>query len=233
MPRSTTANSPGVPSPGDEGASTKNWRNSMLHDWNEHYLRGELPWDTNDPDPHLAQVVRDGVVGRGRALEIGSGTGTNAVWLAGHGLEVVGVDIAARAIEMARAKVGSTPRVSFVRADFLADDVVQGPFDFAFDRGTFHVFDDAEARARFAARVASLLRPEGLWLSVIGSTEGAAREQGPPRRSALDIVTAIEPVLEVVSLRTSEFHGDDPGLRAWACLSRRRTMPAQPSTRRK
>lgn len=201
------------------------------HDWNEHYLRGELPWDTDEPDPHLTELVRSGVVVGGRALEIGSGTGTNAVWLAGQGLDVVGVDIAERAVEMARAKAGSAPRVRFVHADFLADDAVQGPFDFAFDRGTFHVFDDAEARARFAARVASLLRPGGLWLSLVGSTEGPARDQGPPRRSAIDIVTAIEPVLEIVSLRTTAFHDVDRAPRAWACLSRRRTIPAQPSSR--
>ncbi|HEY8550314.1 MAG TPA: class I SAM-dependent methyltransferase [Vicinamibacterales bacterium] len=204
----------------------------MAHEWNEHYLRGELPWDTDEPDPHLMELVRSGIVTRGRALEIGSGTGTNALWLAGEGFDVVGVDIAERAIEMARAKAGSTPRVHFVHADFLADDAVEGPFDFVFDRGTFHVFDDAEAQARFAARVASVLRPEGLWLSVIGSTEGPPRQEGPPRRSALDIVTAIEPVLEIVSLRGTVFHADDRRPRAWACLSRRRTTPAQPSTRR-
>lgn len=204
----------------------------MQHDWNAHYLRGELPWDTDEPDPHLVELIRRGVVDRGRTLEIGCGTGTNAVWLAGQGFDVVGVDIAERAIEMARTRAGSTPRVSFLQADFLADDGVEGSFDFVFDRGVFHVFDEAEARARVAEHVAGLLRPEGLWLSVIGSTEGPPREEGPPRRSALDIVTAIEPVLEIVSLRTTEFHGDDRAPRAWACLSRRRTMPAQPSTRR-
>ncbi len=204
----------------------------MAHDWNEHYLRGELPWNTDEPDPHLTELVRAGVVPRGRALEIGSGTGTNAVWLASEGFDVVGVDIAEHAVHMARARAGSAPRIAFVHADILAEDSVQGPFDFVFDRGVFHVFDDAETRARFAARAAELLRPEGLWLSVIGSTEGSARDEGPPRRSAIDVVTAIEPVLEIVSLRTTVFHADDRALRAWACLSRRRTMPAQPSTRR-
>lgn len=204
----------------------------MSYDWNERYLRGETPWDTEEPDPHLVEFVRSGAMKRGRVLEIGSGTGTNALWLAGEGFEVVGVDVAQRAIEMARTKAGDAPRVSFRHTDFLTDDEVRGPFDFAFDRGVFHVFDEADERARFATRVAGLLRPDGMWLSILGSTEGPAREEGPPRRSALDIVTAIEPALEIVSLRTTEFHGDVAGLRAWACLSRRRTLPAQPSTRR-
>jgi hypothetical protein len=61
-----------------------------------------------------------------------------------------------------------------------------------------------------------------LWLSLIGSTEGPPREFGPPRRSAREIVLAVE-------LRSAEFRGHD--VKAWFCLSRRRTIPAQPSTR--
>src|SRR5690606_12532387 len=97
--------------PSGRTTDPKDARSSMQHDWNEHYLRGELPWDTDEPDPHLIDLVRSGVVDRGRALEVGCGTGTNAVWLAGQGFDVVGVDIADRAIEMAHARAGSTPRV--------------------------------------------------------------------------------------------------------------------------
>jgi hypothetical protein len=64
---------------------------------------------------------------------------------------------------------------------------------------------------------------------MIGSTEGSAREVGPPRRSAREVALAIEPVLEIVELRSAAFHGH--GAKAWFCLSRRRTIDAQPSTR--
>jgi len=97
-----------------------------------------------------------------------------------------------------------------------------------FDRGCFHVFDEAEERQRFAAQVAAVLAPDGLWLSLIGSTEGPAREVGPPRRSEREVTLAIEPALEIVELRSAEFHGNNA--KAWFCLSRKRTMPAQPST---
>ena len=103
------------------------------------------------------------------------------------------------------------------------------PFHFVFDRGCFHVFDEPEERSRFAAHVAATLAPDGLWLSLIGSTEGPPREVGPPRRSAREVVLAIEPVLEIVELRSAAFRGNDA--KAWFCLSRQRTMPAQPSTR--
>src|SRR5262249_49867258 len=104
--------------------------------------------------------------------------------------------------------------------------------DFVFDRGVLHVFDEADDRARFAARVAALLTPTGRWLSLIGSTEGPPREFGPPRRSARDVMAAIEPELEILELRMMHFDVErmEPP-KAWLCLSRRRETPAQPTSR--
>ena len=123
---------------------------------------------------------------------------------------------------------GRALRCRFAALDFLAAPPPGGPFQFVFDRGCFHVFDEPDERQRFAAQVAAALAPGGLWLSMIGSTEGPPREVGPPRRSAREVALAIEPVLEIVELRSAEFRGH--GAKAWFCLSRRRTIPAQPST---
>ena len=82
------------------------------------------------------------------------------------------------------------------------------------------MFDESEERARFAAQVAAALAPGGLWLSLIGSTEGPPREVGPPRRSAREVALAVEPALEIVELRAAEFHVH--GVKAWFCLARRR-----------
>ncbi len=46
------------------------------------------------------------------------------------------------------------------------------------------MFDKAEVRERFAGCVASLLKHDGRWLSLIGRTEGPERDWGPPRRAA-------------------------------------------------
>ncbi|HTY85472.1 MAG TPA: class I SAM-dependent methyltransferase [Silvibacterium sp.] len=163
-------------------------------------------------------------------MEIGAGTGTNSIFLAEHGFDVVGIDVAPRAVERATAKLnGRTLRCRFAAHDFLAAGFPDVSFHFVFDRGCFHVFDEPEERARFAAQVATVLTPEGLWLSMIGSTEGLPREVGPPRRSAQEVALAIEPALEIVELRAAEFHIH--GARAWFCLSRRRAIPAQLSTR--
>jgi len=91
---------------------------------------------------------------------------------------------------------------------------------------------DVRLQAKFAAQVAALLAPDGMWLSLIGSTEGPPREIGPPRRSLRDVADAIEPHLEILSVRSVEFRDLPEPAMVWICLSRRRTAPAQPSTRR-
>ena len=198
--------------------------------WNDSYASGQLPWDTGQPEPLLVEFVKSGAVTPCPALEIGAGTGTNAIWMAERGFDVLGVDISPLAVESARAKIEERAlRCRFAACDFLAAPLSGGPFQFVFDRGCFHVFDEEGERQRFAAQVAAALAPGGLWLSLIGSTEGQPREAGPPRRSAREVTLAIEPALEIVELRSAEFSGSNA--KAWLCLSRQRTMPAQPSTR--
>jgi SAM-dependent methyltransferase len=197
--------------------------------WNESYASGQLPWDTGHPEPLLVEFVTSGAVMPAPTLEIGAGTGTNAIWMAERGFDVFGVDVSPLAVERAQAKMeGRTLSCRFAAWDILAAPPSGGPFQFVFDRGCFHVFDETGERQRFAAQVAGALAPGGLWLSLIGSTEGPSREVGPPRRSAREITLAIEPALEIVELRSAEFAGH--GAKAWFCLSRQRTIPAQSST---
>lgn len=197
--------------------------------WDDRYEKTNVPWDTGVPDPHLVTFVEASASPPRRVLEIGCGTGTNAIWLATRGSEVLGIDISPRAIAQAEAKVRGEP-VGFLVRDFF-DASLAGAFDFVFDRGVFHLFDDLPARAKFVGRVAELLSPTGVWLSIVGSTEGPARDHGPPRRSALDLVAAVEPLLEVAQLRSVEFHANIPTpAAAWLLQARHRSTPAQPST---
>ncbi len=199
--------------------------------WNERYASGEpLPWDTGEPDPQLVGMIESGAIRPGRTLEIGCGTGTNAIFLAQRGFNVLGIDISEIAVDKARAKAHGLCRFEVV--DILATAPPGGPFEFVFDRGCFHAFDDEHERVRFVERVAAGLVEHGVWLSLIGSTEGAAREEGPPRRSARDVMNAIEPSLEIVQFRSTEFSVCEQQMKSWLCLSRKRAIPAQPSTRR-
>jgi len=199
--------------------------------WNDNYASGEpLPWDTGVPDPMLVEMIASRAIAPCRTLEVGCGTGTNAIYLAQHDFEVVGVDISPLAVESARAKANG--RCRFEAIDFLNETPPAGPFQFVFDRGCFHAFDEDHERVHFAENVASALLDGGVWLSLVGSTEGPPREAGPPRRNAREIMNAIEPSLEILQLRSNEFGVCGHQLKAWLCLSRKRTIPPQPSSRR-
>jgi SAM-dependent methyltransferase len=133
------------------------------------------------------------------------------------------VDISPLAIDRARHKASKAG----VQVDFRATDVLEGAhlgtFDFLFDRGCFHTFDPPSDRNAFADNVRRHLNPAGLWLSILGSSDGPAREKGPPRWSAQEIMSPVEPLFEILHLAATHFDSDQPDPpRAWVCLMRRR-----------
>jgi SAM-dependent methyltransferase len=194
--------------------------------WEKRYVDDELPWDNGAPDVHLGRVIAAHQIAPGKALEVGCGTGTNSVWLAEQGFEITGMDISKTAIERAAARAESAgASCRFTVGNFLSEEVQDGPFKFVYDRGCLHSFDDAGDRARFASRIASLLEPSGIWHSLIGSTDGPPRDTGPPRRSAVDIVSALEPRFEILELHATTFYPDGPNpAAAWILVAMRRRI---------
>ena len=191
--------------------------------WEQRYLEKDVPWDSGQPDSHLLAVTESYGLNSGKALDIGCGTGTNAIWLEGAGFDVLGLDLSSTAIEQARAKaVAAGASCRFLTTDFLAEEVPGGPFDLVYDRGCFHVFDEPE-RSRFVARVAQLLAPNGVWHSLLGSTDGPPRDTGPPRRSLAEIAAAVEPYFEMLEMTATTFDNDRISFaRAWIMVARKR-----------
>src|SRR5262245_4924543 len=71
--------------------------------WENHY-RERPPWDTGRVSPELQRRLAQFPIPRGRAIELGCGTGTNAVWLAQQGFDVTAVDICEAPIAAAEGK---------------------------------------------------------------------------------------------------------------------------------
>ena len=136
---------------------------------------------------------------------------------------VVGVDISGVAIADATAQQGELD-CEFHRIDVLADPIPGGPFGTVFDYGCFHVFDEDEHRALLVRKIAEALEPGGLWIAVIGSTDGPPRDMGPPRRSARDVVLAMEPWFEILELVRGVIQPDEDPIRpTWELVARRRS----------
>lgn len=111
------------------------------------YKRGAA-WEHVGVSPELRELLGQGRItahpqsaGRPRALDMGCGTGANAVFLAEHGFDVVGVDFTEYALVRARERAreaGVGDHCRFVNADLSAPHVpgVDGPFDLLVDYGT-------------------------------------------------------------------------------------------------
>lgn len=126
------------------------------------YRLGMTPWDGHP----LAQSLRDLVEGDqalrpGTALDLGCGTGDNAIYLAEHGWTVTGVDYVARPLEKARAK--ATARgvtVTFAQADVtrLSSEGIGTGFSLIVDNGCLHGMSD-EDRDAYVREVTAVAAP--------------------------------------------------------------------------
>ncbi len=197
---------------------------SKQEQFQKRYKEKTTPWDIGRADFNLIDIVSNRPIEKGKALDVGCGFGHNSLWLAQHGFLVTGVDVSEVALKQAEknaSEIGAN--CTFLSLDFLQEDVPGLPFNFIFDRGCFHSYDSDDERKRFAERVGYHLDKAGLWLSLIGSTDEPSRGPGPPRRSARDIVAAVEPSFEILSLTASHFDSNSQHPpRAWTCLMKKR-----------
>ena len=142
--------------------------------------RGTPPWDIGRPQREFVRLAEKGEV-RGKVLDVGCGTGENAIFFAKRGLEVWGVDAAPRAIEKAERKADlKGVKVTFLVADALRLERLKLRFDTITDCGLFHTFSDEE-RSKFIRSLNSALEPGGTYLMLCFS-EREPTEWGGPRR---------------------------------------------------
>jgi cyclopropane fatty-acyl-phospholipid synthase-like methyltransferase len=130
--------------------------------WDDEYVTGKAPapWDIGRPQPEFARLAGAGLL-TGRLLDSGCGTGEQTLLAAQHGADALGVDIAPRAIEQARAKAAERGVAArFEVADVLHLGELGQTFDTIIDCGVFHTFDD-DGRARYVTSLAEVLPPGG------------------------------------------------------------------------
>jgi len=106
------------------------------------YRFGFKPWDSGVPPPELKDLI-EGPAARspGKALDLGCGTGTNAVYMSQHGWQVTAIDFVPSAIASAKAKAKAanvSPRFIVGDATRLDELGVGDGYQLAFDLGCMH-----------------------------------------------------------------------------------------------
>ena len=167
----------------------------------ENIYAGQPPWEIGRPQKVFVDVA-DRI--SGSVLDAGCGTGENALYFAGRGQKVTGIDFLAEPINRARQK--ATERgltATFLVMDALALKELPEVFDSAIDSGLFHVFTD-EDRRRYVEGLASVLKPGGrLYLLCFSDNEPG--EQGPRRVPKKEIENAFAGGWVVESIEPSRF----------------------------
>jgi len=203
-----------------------NSKRSDQPDWDALYREGTPPWETGFAAGELVRVVSEIELPRGTALEIGCGTGADAVYLAGQGFEMTAIDASPMALDRARTRAElSGALIRFVLDDIFKFARTSGPFDFVYDAGFYHFIRRSDLE-RFLDVLWRVTQPGSYYLTLTGAT-GEEAEGGPPQVSQEEVRRELGRLFELVQLRPFRFESPrrPEGYLGWSCLMRR-PMPA-------
>ena len=162
---------------------------------------GQAPWDIGRPQKAFIDVA-DQI--KGSVLDVGCGTGDNALFLAGRGHQVTGIDYLEEPIQRAKRKAAERG----LSATFLVKDATtlkdwSERFDNVIDCGLFHVFSDDD-RKKYVAGLATVLKPGGrVFLACFSDEEPGT--QGPRRISQKELRDAFAAGWAIESIQASRF----------------------------
>ena len=156
--------------------------------WEDVYENGQYKhWESEYPSPELTALVAANVLGRNaQVLEVGSGGGNDAVFMAQCGFKVTGVDISLAALEIAKKRAKEAHvKVDWLKGSILGLPVCSESVDFISDRGLFHLVEDKD-RPRYASEVFRVLKNGGRALIRGKSTKSAYDQFNPITEEAID-----------------------------------------------
>ncbi|MBD2776280.1 class I SAM-dependent methyltransferase [Iningainema tapete] len=189
-------------------------------DWDKLYQEGQvesMPWFNPELDVDLKLGLTKLNINTGKALDLGTGPGTQAIALAQRGFQVTATDLSGAAIGQAQEKAQEKGlHISFQQDDIL-NSKLNEEFDFVFDRGCFHVFHP-EQRQDYVQVVHTLIKPKGyLFLKCFSHLE--QRESGPYRFTSEEIKEIFLHRFNLISTQETVYQGNlDPLPKALFCI---------------
>ena len=167
--------------------------------WDERYVSSQRIW-SGDPNPQLVTHATE--LEPGTALDVGSGEGADAIWLADRGWRVTGVDVSQVALDRAARharEAGRGDQVTWQRVDVFA--WAQQPTGYDLVSAQFLHVPRAE-RPGLLRRLARAVRPGGTLVVVGHHPDDTRVPAGSELRDLLftpdDVVAVVADDLDVV-----------------------------------
>jgi SAM-dependent methyltransferase len=164
--------------------------------WDERYAGPDLVWGAG-PNRFLAAEAEG--LPRGRALDLGTGEGRNAIWLAGRGWRVTAVDFSAVGLARAARLAGERGAgVDWVQADLLDYQAEPDAYNLVL---IVYIHLPTAGLARLFRSAVTALAPGGTLLAIghdrDNITRGYGGPQDPGRLYTPESVTAELPGLTI------------------------------------
>lgn len=155
-------------------------RSGDHHAWNDRYAKSDLVWSAEPNRFFSAEVA---TLTPGRALDLGTGEGRNAIWLAEQGWAVTAVDFSEVGVEKGRRLAEARGcAVTWVVQDLLDHRPEAGAFDLV---GLVYIHLPAGQRRAVLGAAAAGLAPGGRLVVVGHDTSNLTAGFGGPQDPSL------------------------------------------------
>lgn len=176
-------------------------------DWNQRYLDNDIAWDSDIFSIEIEKRYQEWHLSpqsHPRVLDVGCGTGTNAIEFARRGFDVTACDISEEALRRAKEKSQQAKvDVNWLHADFLNYTWQLQPFPLVVDRGCYHILRQIDID-RYLAVMDRLTQKKSLFIVLSGSTNFKI-DLGPPKVSAEDMCRELGQIFHLKDLREFQF----------------------------
>jgi methyl halide transferase len=189
-------------------------------DWDTAYREGTPPWDVGRPHAELTRVLDEYRLRPQTVLEIGCGSGADAIVLARRRFEVTAVDCSPIAIERARLRAEQCDALlRLVLEDAFVFARTAGQFDLVYDAGMYHSVRRTNLE-RYLDMLWRVTRPGSHYFCLAGAPAENSDGNGPGQVSEDEIHNELGRLFEFVHLRPTQLESANPNqsFPGWSCL---------------
>ena len=155
---------------------------TVIQWWNEDvFKKGQfhptagLPWEIGHHDKNIEEVLD---CQSGSVLELGCGSGNDAIWFAKKGFNVTAVDISEKEINLAKEKSKGISNINYIVDDVHSFSTKEN-FDIIYDRGCIHNNQSSLVDILFP-KLYQLLKDDGKIIILTGNPNQKESEYAAP-----------------------------------------------------